>query len=74
MAYDYDRNKTAGPPKAGELRKKLQTVIKTYKGIDDYLFAEMTKAGAQKALGVLATAERLSNGLREELEKVAKGR
>lgn len=53
-----------------KIRGSLKQVIDTFKSIDDYLYEDAGEAAMAKALGALATAERLTNGLRERLEEV----
>lgn len=72
MAYDYDRKVTAAKkPSAKELREDMGNLVKVLKTMDDYLFDGMKPSGASKALGVLATAERLVGGLRKKLESAS---
>jgi hypothetical protein len=64
--------KGAKAPTLKGIRNQLKNLLAVLGGADDYLYEGATKAGTAKALGVVATSERLLEGLRKSLEESTK--
>ncbi len=75
MAYTYDRTVTAvTKTQVKALKGSRDKIVEVLQSMDKHLTDGMEEADAARALGVLATAERLTEGLRERLENMPKAK